>query len=185
MFYFIKGKVEFLKSDSIILSNNDIGYQIYVSHVDHYKVGQVVTIYIFNVVKEDANYLIGFDTVEEKQLFLSLIKVNGVGPKTAVSALRVTSPEELKKAIECGNVSFLRKLPGIGDKAAYQIILDMRGKLNLSQKNENPKVYQDAEAALIQLGFKKAQIQKVLSDINETNIELEELIKLALLKLKK
>lgn len=184
MIYFLKGKVEFLKSDSIILNVHDIGYQIYVSHVNNYKVNDYISIFTHNVVKEDSNYLIGFTSNEEKCLFHSLLKVNGLGPKTAISALRVTTPEEFKKAVECGNVSFLKKLPGIGERVANQIVYELKGKFP-GRNETNSKTYEEAKTALNGLGFKKTEIEKVLCTINEPNIDVNDLIKLALQKLKK
>lgn len=183
MFYFIKGKVESLKKDSIILNVNNIGYEVFVSHVDEFKVGEERRIYIYNVVKDEINYLIGFPTMEEKMIFLSLIKVNGIGPKTVISALRVTTPAEIKKAIECNNIVFLKNLPCIGSKAAYQIVLDLKGKF--SEGEGNPKLYEDAKTGLINLGFKKIQVERVLSSINEPDLTTDQIIKLALQKLKK
>ena len=120
---------------------------------------------------------------EEKNMFLSLIRVNGLGPKTAINALRVTTPEEIEKAIQCNNVSFLKKLPGIGAKVAYQIILDLKKKGSGSFE-QNPNLYEEATNGLINLGFKKSQIDKVLCTINEPNLTVDQLIKLALPKLK-
>lgn len=183
MYYFFKGKVEFLAGDSIILNVNNIGYQIFVSHINYYKVNDIVTVFLYNVIKEDCNYLVGFKTIEEKKMFLQLIKVNGLGPKTAISALRITTPEEIQKAISCGNISFLRKLPGIGDRAARQIVLDLKDKY--SPNKGNSKLYDEAKEGLQNLGFKKAAIERVLATINEPDITVEELIKLALVKLRK
>lgn len=185
MIYFLKGKVEFLRNDSIILNVENVGYQVFVSHVSNYKINDVVQVFTYNVIKEDCSYLIGFPTIEEKTLFLSLIKVNGLGPKTAISALRVTTPEEFNKAVDCGNVSFLKKLPGISDRVAYQIILDLKGKVPSKSTEVDIKVYDEAKTALNNLGFKKSQIDKVLSSINEPNITVEQLVKLALQKLNK
>ena len=135
MIYFLKGKVALINEDSVVIDVRDVGYQILVSHIDQYVVGEEVLIYTYNVVREDDNYLVGFKSIEEKNVFLSLIKVKGLGPKTVINALSATTPDEVINAIASNNVAFLKKLPGLGAKAAGQIILDLKGELTGSKGN--------------------------------------------------
>lgn len=183
MYYFLKGKVELIKQSSIILSNNNIGYQILVSHPEDYKLNTEILIYLYNVVKEDCNYLIGFTSLDEKYLFLSLIKVNGLGPKTAITMLSKSRPNEIKQAIQSNNIAFLKRLPGIGEKAAYQIILDINK--NTIDPESGVKQYTKVMDALKSLGFKKATIERALASINDPSLSEEALIKKALILLKK
>ena len=184
MFYFLRGKVEVVHDDYIVLDVRDVGYQMLVSHIDEYQVGEEVLMYTYNVVREDENYLVGFKTIEEKEVFLSLIKVKGLGPKTVIGALSATSPKDVVNAIASNNVAYLKKLPGIGAKAAGQIILDLKGELTGGDKG-NPKQYEDVYDALKSLGFKGAAIDRVLATINEPGASTEDILRIALARLKK
>ena len=111
-----------------------------------------------------------------------MIKVKGLGPKTVINALSATTPDEVINAIASNNVAFLKKLPGLGAKAAGQIILDLKGELTGSKGN--PKQYEEVYEALKSLGFKGAAIDRVLATINEPGATNEEILRLALKKLK-
>jgi Holliday junction DNA helicase RuvA len=115
----------------------------------------------------------------------SLIDVKGIGPKTALNALKETTPDELFAAIKANNTTYLKKLPGIGPKAAAQIILDLKGQLAATDEKGNPKQYEEVEAALKNLGFKSRDIENVLATINEPDASNEEILRLALRKLSK
>lgn len=183
MIYFLRGVIHQVDNDSVVIDVNDVGYQVLVSHVTNYEVGQKVLLYTYNVVREDENYLIGFSDVEERNVFLSLIKVKGLGPKTAIGALSATTPQDVINAISSNNVAFLKKLPGLGAKAAGQIILDLKGELTGSKGN--PKQYEEVYDALKSLGFKGAAIDRVLATINEPNATTEDVLRIALSRLRK
>lgn len=183
MIYFLKGKIALIENDSVVIDVNGVGYQALVSHLDEYQVGEEVLMYTYNVVREDENYLIGFKNIEEKKVFLSLIKVKGLGPKTVINALSATTPNDVINAISSNNVAFLKKLPGLGAKAAGQIILDLKGELTGSKGN--PKQYEEVYDALKSLGFKGAAIDRVLATINEPNASTEDILRIALSRLKK
>lgn len=183
MYYFLKGKIFLIEDDKVVLDVNNVGYELLVSHPSNYQIGEEVLMYVHNVVREDDNYLVGFKDIEEKKVFLSLIKVKGLGPKTAIGALASTTPQEVINAISSNNVAFLKKLPGLGAKAAGQIILDLKGELTGSKGN--PKQYEEVYDALKTLGFKGAAIDRVLATINEPNATTEEVLKIALSKLRK
>ena len=182
MIYFLRGKVAIVDKESIVIDVRDVGYQMLVSHLDQYQVGEEVLVYTYNVVREDENYLIGFKTIEEKDVFMSLIKVKGLGPKTVINALSATTPSEVIAAISSNNVAFLKKLPGLGAKAAGQIILDLKGEITGSKGN--PKQYEEVYDALKTLGFKGAAIDRVLATINEPGATNEDILRIALRKLK-
>ena len=171
MIYFLKGKIALIENDSVVIDVNGVGYQALVSHLDGYQVGEEVLMYTYNVVREDENYLIGFKDIEEKNVFLSLIKVKGLGPKTVINALSATTPNDVINAI------------GLGAKAAGQIILDLKGELTGSKGN--PKQYEEVYDALKSLGFKGAAIDRVLATINEPNATTEDILRIALSRLKK
>ena len=184
MIYFLKGKVALIDGDNIVVDVNNVGYQVLVSHVDDYVIGDEVTIYTYNVVREDEQYLVGFSSLDEKSVFLSLIKVKGLGSRTAIGALSSTTPEQVIQAIASNNVAYLKKLPGIGAKAAAQIILDLKGQLTGGSKGD-PGVYEEVYEALKGLGFKGAAIDRVLASINEPDATSEEVLRIALSKLRK
>ena len=184
MIYFLKGRVALKDKDTVVIDVNNVGYQVLVSHIDNFIVGQEVLLYTYNVVREDEQYLVGFSSLDEKSVFLSLIKVKGLGPRTAIGALSSTTPEEVVNAIASNNVAYLKKLPGIGAKAAAQIILDLKGELTGGSKGD-PGVYEDVYEALKGLGFKGAAIDRVLATINEPGASSEDILRIALSKLRK
>ncbi len=183
MIYFLRGTIQEVEQESVVIDVNDVGYQVLVSHPQDFKIGQKILLYTYNVVREDENYLIGFSDVEERNVFLSLIKVKGLGPKTVIGALSATTPQDVINAISSNNVAFLKKLPGLGAKAAGQIILDLKGELTGSKGN--PKQYEEVYDALKALGFKGAAIDRVLATINEPNASTEDILRIALSRLRK
>lgn len=171
MYAYIKGIVTEIGSNYITLENNNIGYQIYTSNPYSFKVNEEYKIYIFQNIKEDENTLYGFKELEQKELFLKLIDVKGLGPKMALPILATPSIKEVIDAIENGNITYLKKFPKIGDKVARQIILDLKGKLvtgeETSIKNE------ELVDTLRALGYKMPDIKRILPNIKETQIELQ------------
>ena len=184
MIYFLKGRVALKDKDTVVIDVNNVGYQVLVSHIDDYEIGEEVLVYTYNVVREDEQYLVGFSSLDEKSVFLSLIKVKGLGPRTAIGALSSTTPSEVVNAIASNNVAYLKKLPGIGAKAAAQIILDLKGELTGGSKGD-PGVYEDVYDALKAMGFKGAAIDRVLATINEPGASSEDILRIALGKLRK
>ena len=183
MIYFLRVKVAHIDEDTVIMDVRDVGYQVLVSHIEDYEIGEEVFIYTYEVVREDDQYLVGFRTLEEKAVFLALIKVKGLGPKSAIGALSATTPQQVINAIASNNVAYLKKLPGIGGKAAAQIILDLKGELTGSKGD--PGVYEEVYDALKELGFKGAAIDRVLATINEPDAKPEDVLRIALSKLMK
>ncbi len=183
MIYSLRGKILCKDGDTIVIDVHDVGYQVLVSHVSDYEIGQDVFLYTYNVVREDEQYLVGFSSLDEKQVFLSLIKVKGLGPRTVIGALSATTPNDVKNAIASNNVVYLKKLPGIGAKAASQIILDLKGELTGTKGD--PTVYDEVYEALKELGFKGAAIERVLATINEKDAKPEDVLRIALAKLRK
>ena len=183
MIYSLKGKVMLIDGDTVVIDVRDVGYQVLVSHKNDYEVGQEVFLYTYNVVREDEQYLVGFSSLEEKEVFLALIRVKGLGPKTVIGALSACTPNDIKNAIASNNVVYLKKLPGIGAKAASQIILDLKGELTGTKGD--PTVYDEVAEALKELGFKGAAIERVLATINEKDAKPEDVLRIALAKLGK
>ena len=183
MICFLKGKVFDINDNYLQIDVNGVGYEVLVSHPDDIVKGDDVFIYTCQIDREDEQYLVGFSQKEEQNVFLSLIKVKGFGPKTAINALSATTPSSVISAIASNNVAYLKTLPGVGAKAAAQIILDLKGELTGTKGD--PGVYDDAYDALKSLGFKGTAIDRVLAQINEPNATSEDVVRIALTLLRK
>lgn len=170
MIAFIKGSVFSYNHDSLILENNGIGYRIYLSNPQSIDQNKEVTLFTYQHVREDAITLFGFPTIEEHDLFLQLISVKGVGPKTALSMLAACPCKDMIMAIENNDVKLLKGLPGIGAKTASQIVLDLKGKLveeiTEVETKENQQLA-DAMEALKSLGYKSSEIQSLKKELLE------------------
>ncbi|MDD2505462.1 MAG: Holliday junction ATP-dependent DNA helicase RuvA, partial [Bacilli bacterium] len=128
MYGYIKGTIKVITSNHVIIENNNIGYIIFTSNPYSYELEKDYKIYLYNYLREDENTLYGFKSMEEKDLFLKLINVKGLGPKTAMPMFGIGSVAGIIDAIERENLLYLTKFPKIGDKLARQIILDLKGK---------------------------------------------------------
>ena len=170
MIAFIKGIIHSYSNDSLIIENNGIGYRIYISNPQSVRLNSEVILYTYQHVREDAITLFGFKTMEEHDLFLQLISVKGVGPKTALAMLAVCPVKQMIEAIEHNDVKLLKSLPGIGAKSASQIVLDLKGKLveevSEIQVKENAELV-DAIEALKALGYKNAEINSIKKELSE------------------
>lgn len=182
MYGYIKGIVRKINPTHIIVENNDIGYLIVVPNPYIYKLESIVTVYTYHYVREDQISLFGFVSEEAKELFIRLISVSGIGPKSALSILATDDINSVIMAIENSNVKFLTKFPGIGTKSAQQIILDLKGKLVYEEVLVRFGALEDAEKALLALGYNKKEIDKVLKNIDH-NLSVEAIIKEALKKI--
>lgn len=178
MFSFIKGMVRETEKNYITLENNGIGYQIFVANPFSFPLDEEKKVFIYTYVKEDEFSLYGFNTIEEKELFLRLISVKGVGPKLALPMFSLGSVAGIIDAIDRENILYLTKFPKVGEKVARQIILDLKGKL---VKNESaPTVgLEEVVEALESLGYKSSDIKKILPKVNPS-LKVEEQIKEAL-----
>lgn len=179
MYDYIKGTIRDINSGYITLDNNGIGYKIFTPNPYSFRDNEDVTVYIYNKISEDENSLFGFRSKEERELFLKLINVKGLGPKIALPILAGSTIEGVMTAINSENVIYLTKFPKIGDKLARQIILDLKGKLESFDKNETVIVNDELVDVLLNLGYKQAEVKKILKDIDKS-LSLEEQIKQAL-----
>jgi len=182
MYEYIIGKIKDIESNYIVVENNNIGYLIYTASPYSFEIDKEYTIYLFQSVKEDELSLYGFKNKEERNLFLRLISVKGLGCKMALPILATGSINGIVDAIERENILYLKKFPKIGDKVARQIILDLKGKL-VSGKVENVVVNDELNEALKALGYKQVDINKVTSKIDKTQSienQIKESLKLLL-----
>jgi len=175
MYAYIKGFVRDIESNYIVVDNCGIGYLIYTASPYSFDLDKEYTVYLYQHVREDEISLYGFKTIEEKDLFLRLTSVKGLGCKMALPMLATGSVDGIVDAIEKENILYLKKFPKIGDKVARQIILDLKGKLTKSSNEVNPKSNELLDA-LKSLGYKNADINKVVKQV-DSSLELEDQIK--------
>lgn len=176
MIGYLKGSVQAITKDSIILNVNCVGYRVLTPLPYEYKIDEVLEFFIYTHVREDQISLFGFKEHEQKELFLKLISVKGVGPKTALGILSSVNYIKLIEAIDTENIAFLKKMPGIGPKSAAQIVLDLQGKLVVDKTLVNSEL-EDAIDALLALGYKDNEIKKISKDLNAEALSTEEYIK--------
>ncbi|ETX11530.1 Holliday junction DNA helicase RuvA [Marinomonas ushuaiensis DSM 15871] len=178
----------------LLLDVGGIGYEISASMTTIYdlpQVGEKVILYTHFLVKEDSQTLYGFIDKSERALFRVLIKVNGIGPKMALAVLSSMSAEELISNVQDSDVSALTRIPGVGKKTAERLIIELRDKLGqaaktdlfsapavLRQVQSDPR--QEAEAALISLGYKPQEAAKAIAGVPMDAASSEDVIKAAL-----
>ena len=181
MYSYIVGKIVEINVDHIVVENNGIGYLIYVSNPYEFT-KEEVKIYLYQHVKEDGIFLYGFKTSEEKEMFLKLILVKGIGCKTAMGILATGDVNSIINAIETSNVSYLKKIPGIGPKAAQQIILDLQGKFKnkVLETLVNNEDIEEAKEVLMALGYRKSEVDRVLKIIKNEKLDTNSYVKRAL-----
>ncbi|MEQ9763603.1 Holliday junction branch migration protein RuvA [Streptococcus sp. ZJ151] len=197
MYDYIKGKLTKITAKFIVVEASGLGYIIYVANPYSFSesVNQDVQIYLHHVVREDAHLLFGFHSDEEKDVFLKLISVSGIGPTTALAIVAVDDNEGLVKAIDNSDIKYLMKFPKIGKKTAQQMILDLAGKF-VDAPMENGKApktktvatneqLDEAMEALLALGYKASELKKIKAFFEGTNETAEQYIKSALKMLMK
>lgn len=170
MYNSLTGTVTYAEGQSLWLQLNGIEYDLTVPTVLTAKVeaGALVKIYTYLHHKEDGMRLFGFESVRQRDLFLQLLKVDGVGPKQAVSVLGAAPPAELASLIEKEDVGALSSIPGLGSKKAAKIILALRGKLTAEVKETSAAAsspYADLVRALADMGFAAKQAEAVVSEL--------------------
>ena len=188
MISFIRGKKIHIDPAKIIIDVNGIGYDVNISLRTYSKLKDKSEIFIYTHlnVKEDSHTLFGFNSESERNTFLSLLSINGVGPSTAIMILSSLSANELKKAILSSDSNKIKSVKGIGLKTAERIILELKDKVSFDDI-DNDKFYDnmgntlkdEALSALSSLGISKNIVEKHINDILERNddISLEDLIK--------
>lgn len=191
MYDYIKGKLTKITAKFIVVEAGGLGYIIYVANPYSFSenVSQDVQIYLHHVVREDAHLLFGFHSDEEKDVFLKLISVSGIGPMTALAIVAVDDNEGLVNAIDNSDIKYLMKFPKIGKKTAQQMILDLAGKF-VDAPMENGKApktktvatneqLDEAMEALLALGYKASELKKIKAFFEGTNETAEQYIKSA------
>jgi Holliday junction DNA helicase RuvA len=203
LYEFIKGTVEYICPEYIVIENNGLGFQVSTPNPFTYsgKMKQNVTIYTYQYVREDIIALYGFESREEKGLFTKLLSVSGIGPKGALAILASGEVGQVVQAIEEEDESFLVKFPGVGKKTARQMILDLKGKLQNIVPDFFPSLFnveeiaaaqasgsgafEEAVLALKALGYSDKEIKKISPDLRKENLSTDQYIKNALKRLLK
>lgn len=192
MYEYFKGIISKITAKYIVLEAGAVGYILHVANPYAYsgQVGQQVTVYVHQVVREDAQLLYGFRTEEEKTLFLSLISVSGIGPVSALAIIAADDNAGLVQAIEQKNITYLTKFPKIGKKTAQQMVLDLEGKVVATGATTPKQVaaaavsdnqeLEEAMEALLALGYKAAELKKIKKFFEGTSDTAENYIKSAL-----
>lgn len=193
MYEFIEGTIAKTTIDSIVVANHGIGYLIYCPNPYQFQVGDQTTVFTYLYVREDAMHLYGFKSREERQLFVQLLSVSGIGPKGALAILATGAPGRVIEAIELEDERYLVQFPGIGKKTARQIILDLKGKfkgVTITSPSVNPEqevavssshaALQEAMLALKALGYSEKEIERVTPSLKTKDMTTEAYIKAAL-----
>lgn len=183
MYEYIKGIVTFVSPYYIVIETNGIGYQIAVANPFRHSAdfNKETTMYLYQAVREDSLTLYGFTNLEEKQLFIKLISVSGIGPKSALAIMAGDDHGGLVNAIESEDFKYLTKFPGVGKKTAQQMILDLKGKLDdlvmselaveamavaeQSQVTSQNKPLEEALEALSALGYSERELKRITADL--------------------
>lgn len=178
MYNYMVGTITEIDATNVTLDVNGIGYLINTPNPYSFEINSQVKIYLYQVIREDENSLYGFKTKEEKEMFLKLISVKGLGPKMALPILAIGSIAGIMDAIERENILYLKKFPKIGDKVAKQIILDLKGKISIAgiENNNNNSNYEELIEVLKGLGYKEKEIKSVVVKVNQ-ELPLEEQVK--------
>ncbi len=184
MYDYIKGHVTRVTPEYVVLEQQGIGYQIYTPNPFVFqKNNEIIQVFIHLHVREDAQQLMGFSTLAQRELFRKLILVSGIGPKGALAILASGEPNHVIQAIEREDESFLVKFPGVGKKTARQMILDLKGKLNdlidievldfeiepsLFVDNEAYHELEEAMLALAALGYSEKELSKIRPSLKDS-----------------
>lgn len=196
MYYYIRGILAHKDTDFVVVDAGGVGYKIHTSALTIQNLGadmnSEVLMYTYLHVREDIQMLYGFKTREEHGMFLTLLSVNGVGPKAALAILSAAAPAQLAAAVVTNDVKAITKAQGVGPKLAQRIILELRDKI----KNEDLDIgaydavsevtvtdsMSEAVSALVALGYSLQDAKKAVSGVDGA-LSVEEIIKKALLKL--
>lgn len=195
MYAYVKGTLTQLFPTHVVVETSGIGYEIRTPNSYRFQkyLNRDVQIFTSLIVREDAQLLYGFISEEEKDMFHSLIKVTGIGPKSALAILAASSPNGVKRAIENENDAYLTQFPGIGKKTARQIVLDLKGKVTITEEDsesllkvdvnndEQSQVVKEAMLALEALGYSKRELSKVEKVLNKQSVSsVDEAVKVGL-----
>lgn len=199
MIAFVRGEIENISEDNVVIDTGGIGYNIRISTGTAGRlpgIGEEVKLYTYTCVREDAFLLYGFLSRDELEIFKLLITVNGIGPKGGLAVLSIMSADDLRFAIMSGDAKAIARAPGIGTKTAGRVILDLKDKISIEDtliqkemndctagagRNEENNARNEAVEALIALGYSASDALKAVKKANPAeNADTETILKLAL-----
>lgn len=197
MFAYIKGSLEMKSSGYIVIDINGLGYKVFMSQNNIDTIGElhdIIKVFTYVKVREDDISIFGFKNQEELKMFELLISVSGVGAKSALVMLSCIEPSDFAIAVISNDVKVLTKVPGIGNKSAQRIILELKDKLKEEQLEEklkdsskklkdNSENINEAISGLMVLGYSKKDIEKAFEHLDIDNLSIEDLIKKGLILL--
>jgi len=180
MLSYIKGIIGAKTENAVIIVNNDLGYEVVVpvSFWRKLKNGQVIECFLHEHIREDARQLFGFESMGELKFFKKLISISGIGPKVGILTMSVGSLDELQIAIANGNVSYITAVPGIGTKIAQKIILEMKGRLDLTEGTSVEE--KESVEALESLGYSAMQARDALRQVSPSITDVGDRVRAAL-----
>ncbi|MCI0515499.1 Holliday junction branch migration protein RuvA [candidate division KSB1 bacterium] len=199
MLAFIKGKLAHKEPTRVILENNGIGFDIHISVHSYRELANVsgeIQLFIYLHVREDLLQLFGFTTIDEKDLFLKLISISGIGPRTAQTILSGVTVDEFTDLILNEKIDELTHIPGVGKKTAQRLIFDLKDKLKsraikaaavTTVDSESSKtVMEDAILALVSLGYSRQKAEESIKKAMKkhgNNLRVEDVVRLALMEI--
>lgn len=197
MFAYIKGSLEMKSNGYIVIDINGLGYKVFMSQNNIDTIGElhnIIKVFTYVKVREDDISIYGFKTQEELKMFELLISVSGVGAKSALVMLSCIEPSDFAIAVISNDIKVLTKVPGIGNKSAQRIILELKDKLKEEQLEEklkdsskktkdNSENINEAISGLMVLGYSKKDIEKAFEHLDIDNLSIEDLIKKGLILL--
>ncbi|MBB5184527.1 Holliday junction DNA helicase RuvA [Faecalicoccus acidiformans] len=181
---FLQGIIRLIRTDSIVLDVQGVGYEVYINNPFSQKLGDELFVYTYQHVREDAILLYGFLKEKDYEVFMRLINVKGIGPRTALNLLGSCSGEQMIQAIEEDDIKRLKALPGIGAKTASQIVLDLKGKFvveSSQSSNLNNPNWEECKEALLALGYRANQLSAIQKElISQEDLGVDEMLRKAL-----
>lgn len=198
----LKGTIDTISKDAIILDVHDIGYEVFLPNrlLANLNQGQTASFHIYSHIREDQFSLYGFADEYDKNMLLELTKVSGIGVKSALAILGIFTSEQIKQAIIFQDKAMLAQAPGIGKKAAERIITELKDKLaknvdlshkpqtttNNSNDNNSDKSFYEALSALENLGYSRVQAAQTIKEVcQDKTLSLEEIITSSLRQISK
>lgn len=171
MIAYLKGRLILKNPQQVVIDVDGVGYCAYIPLSTYFKLGEEnepVELFIYTHLSDSALALYGFSSFEERELFIKLISISGIGPKLALNVLSGMELEELKQAIKEGNVNRLARIPGIGKKTALRLAMELQEKIDRKEKiliGRAAKEREDLISALINLGFRRREVEGMVDEV--------------------
>lgn len=203
MIAYLSGKLLEKTANSVIVDVGGVGYEVAIPLSTFYELGDIgtnVDLRIFTSVREDAIQLFGFLSTRERELYLKLISVQGIGARSGIAMLSGMSADEIITAIRTENLAKLTAIPGVGRKTAERLIIELRDKINelatgisaesaskASGYSNSDDIFEDALSALVNLGYQKGAAEKAVQTVRQEGVEhsVQKILRAALQRLAK